>query len=276
MPPCLPGTIPVSGFDCGILNTVRSKCLVVAGGVAGFDLVQSRVAEGVLGLEGYGFVIAADGGQTYSDALAMMPNIVVGDFDSSSRPEGRVVFHDGKTRGIAEMEARISLEAAPGDDSHSVTNDTEITVIVLPQEKEVTDSEAAIDLAFERGFREIDVLGGLSGRLDHTLGNLGLLEKYLGHANVRFFDGYNSVTLLGPGRHLVHRQGYRYFGAIPFGGDVSGLTLRGMKYEVTDFTLPQATTRGVSNEIVGETAEVVLQTGCLLAICSSDQSKIDR
>lgn len=216
-----------------------SRCLVILGGEAGLErLVQNGRSsiEVWPDFSSYDFVIAADRGQIIAQDLGIIPDVLVGDFDSSPRPDP---------------------EAAP-------------EIVVFPREKAFTDSEAAIGLAFERGWREIDVLGGLSGRLDHTMGNLGILAKYSGRAHIQFFDGFNIVTMLHPGSHLMSARGYRYLGLIAYGEAVRGLTLRGTLYEVTDFTLPPDTTRGVSNEITSDPASLSFREGRLLAINSRD------
>lgn len=224
------------------VNTVITspKCLVILGKATELErLVHndgSRSGEWP-DFSGYSLVIAADRGQVIAARLGIDPQVVVGDFDSSPRPDAK---------------------------------SPEAEIIVLPREKAFTDSEAAIDLAYKRGFREIDVLGGLSGRFDHTLGNLGVLAKYSARAQLQFFDGLNIVTMLAPGKHLVNPRGYRYLGLIAYGAAVQGLTLRGTKYEVTDFTLPPDTTRGVSNEIISDSASLSFRAGRLLVINSRD------
>lgn len=89
-------------------------------------------------------------------------------------------------------------------------------------------------------------------------------------ARLRWIDGYNMVSLVGPGTHTVPRNDYHYFGLIPFDGDVRGLTLTGTRYLVEDFTLVRGSTRGVSNEITGQFATVSFTSGRLLMVSSRD------
>ena len=210
----------------------ETRCLVVVGGVQGLAALR----DDDLDFGAYGCVICGDSGQDVARELGLAPDVFIGDFDSSTRPVG-----------------------------------TAAEVIVLPTVKDLTDSEAAVDLAYARGFRVIDVIGGLGGRLDHTLGNLGILAKYQAtDARLRWIDGYNMVSLVGPGTYTVARNSYHYFGLIPFDGDVVGLTVAGTRYVVSDFTLLQGSTRGVSNEIVGDAATVSFTGGRLLMVSSRD------
>lgn len=179
-------------------------------------------------------VICADGGFQIAQQLGLAPNILIGDYDSSPRPN------------------------LPD-------------IIVLPMEKDMTDSEAAIDLAVSKGFRRITVLGGLGGRLDHTMGNLGMLAKYCGRLeHLAFVDGHNYVFMLPPGSFTVPANPYQYMGIISYGAFARDVTLRGVKYPLTNHFLTNDTTLGVSNEITAEEAAISFTEGRLLVILSGD------
>ena len=76
----------------------------------------------------------------------------------------------------------------------------DLNVIKLPMEKDMTDSEAAIDLAVSEGAGHITGMGGLGGRFDHTMGNMGMLAKYCGKLDhMAFVDGQNYVFMTEPG-----------------------------------------------------------------------------
>jgi thiamine pyrophosphokinase len=179
-------------------------------------------------------VLCADGGLLVAKRLGITPDCFIGDYDSAAQPEV-----DG--------------------------------VIKLPVEKDMTDSEAAIDLAAAQGFDEITVLGGLGGRFDHTMGNLGLLAKYCGKlTRLELVDGQNRVFMMAPGKISIPKSRFPYLGVISYGGTASGVTLRGVKYPLTDYLLTNATTLGVSNEIIADSAEISFTDGRLLIILSRD------
>ena len=181
----------------------------------------------------YDLVICADGGYSRAKELGIDADLLIGDYDSMKRPREEV--------------------------------------ILLPTEKDMTDSEAAIDLAVNEGCDDITVLGGLGGRFDHTMGNIGMLAKYCGkEAVLRFVDGQNEVGMLPPGEYRLNKGNYKYLGLIAYGGSCEGITLRGVKYPLTDFTLTDETTRGVSNEITEGEAELTFRTGLLMTIRSRD------
>ena len=234
----------------------EGPCLVVLGNVQGWG----RVGE-LLDFYAYSRIICADAGQKVAARLGLRATDFIGDFDSSPVPAGKLRRADADGQILPEN----TLDAPPADPAQA-------TVYVLPAEKNVTDAEAAVDLAVSLGYRRIDILGGCGGRLDHTLGNLGILSKYAGRGELklRLFDGFNQVRLVGPGSHRVAKNPCRFFGVIPYGGDAQGVTLRGVKYPLQDFCLRLGTTLGVSNEILGEAAEVELRQGRLLLISSRD------
>lgn len=184
--------------------------------------------------DNYDAFICADKGHLFASQLNIKADYYIGDYDSSSKP----VYAD---------------------------------CIVLPCEKDVTDSEAAIDLAIEKGFNNITVLGGLGGRFDHTMGNIGLLSKYLDKAeHIAFVDGSNYVFMLLPGIHEIPRNSYKYMGLISYGDTVENLTLRGTKYALENHNLNNSTTLGVSNEIIADKSVISFTSGKLLVILSND------
>lgn len=199
----------------------------------------------------YDAIICADRGLQVAEAMDLfgdVPVYLIGDYDSGSPP------------------TEAERAAASG-------------LVVLPAVKDVTDSEAAIDLAVSKGFDVIHVYGGLGGRFDHTMGNLGMLAKYVEDPRVNelwFEDGQNRVFLKTPGTFRVPARGpenrFDYFGLIAYGGAVEGLTITGAKYPLAGHTLTPDTTLGVSNEVAKESpyAEVTHTKGHLLVILSRD------
>ena len=208
-------------------------CLIITAYIDAIDHLH-------MDFDAFDHVVCADGGLTNARILGLQPALLIGDFDSEHK----------------------SL-----DDPMSRTCE----IIRLPAEKNMTDTEAAVDLAVSRGYTRITCLGGLGGRFDHTMGNIGMLSKYCGTGvDLDFVDGINRVTMLSPGVYKVRPDGYYYLGFFAWGSTVTGLTLDGTKYPLTDFTLPDDTSRCVSNEILSGEAAVSFKTGRLLMIQSSD------
>jgi len=185
-------------------------------------------------------VICADGGLLIAEKLSLQPTHLIGDYDSMEAPD------------------------MPD-------------IIRLPMEKDMTDTEAAVDMAYELGFNHITVLGGLGGRFDHTMGNLGVMAKYCGKTDyLAMIDGQNYVRMILPGHYELSKNPYKYLSIISYGDYAELVTLRGVKYPLEDYFLTHDTSLGVSNEITNDVAEISFTSGKLLLILSKDIDKIEK
>ena len=181
------------------------------------------------------FVICADKGLLIARELGLRPDLLIGDYDSMAEPQDQ-------------------------------------DVIKLPTVKDMTDTEAAIDLAISRGFTDLTVVGGLGGRFDHTMGNIGVLKKYLEKpVSICLVDGQNKVCLKAPGCFAVAPEIYRYLGLIAYDSPCTKLCVSGTRYPLRDHTLTNDTSLGVSNEILEEHAHISFTSGTLLVILSRDR-----
>lgn len=178
-------------------------------------------------------VIAADSGYENAVALGVIPSVVVGDFDSF--PESKL------PHGIEKLK--------------------------VPAEKDFTDAQLAVDIALKKGCRRLTIVGGLSGRLDHTLSCLALLEnihKAGGFAVIT--DGHNRVRYLRNTSELLPRSTFRYFGLLALDPVVRGVSVEGCKYPLKNATLRREEAYAVSNEIEGNCALVSVKKGGLFLV----------
>ncbi|MDD7347395.1 MAG: thiamine diphosphokinase [Clostridiales bacterium] len=180
----------------------------------------------------FDYIITADRGHEYADILGISPDVKIGDFDSSHSP------------------AVTSAE-----------------VIHLPVEKSMTDTEAALDIAATVQPSSVTILGGLGGRFDHAMGNISILSKY--DFPVEIIDSHNSVKLLNAGEYIFEKKGYKYISLISYSSSVSGIDLSGVKYPLSNSTLYDGSTLGISNEILFDKCLLSFKSGQLL-ICQSN------
>ncbi|MBE6668809.1 MAG: thiamine diphosphokinase [Ruminococcaceae bacterium] len=181
--------------------------------------------------------IAADSGYNNAVKLGVRPDIAVGDFDS---------FSDKKI---------------PSD----------IERITVPSEKDFTDTMLAVNTALERGAREIIIIGGLDGRLDHTLSNLAILERLSQqHICATIEDGKNRVRYIESTSTLVARSKYKYLSLIAADKKIKGVCIEGCKYPLDNAVLKKDHQYAVSNEISGNVALISVKKGGLYIIESSD------
>ena len=183
--------------------------------------------------------IAADSGFANAKALGERVDIALGDFDSLG----------GGADSIPE----------------------EIEKMTVPAEKDETDTQLAVNVALAKGADEIVIIGGLSGRLDHTLSNLAILEALfdLGvHAVIT--DGRNRARYIRSTSTLLPRSGYKYLSLIAGDEKVKGVSVEGCKYPLKNKALTRKYQYTVSNEIIENCALVSVRRGGLFVIESRD------
>ena len=61
-----------------------------------------------------------------------------------------------------------------------------------------------------------------------------------------------------------------YISLLPLTDRVTGVTLKGMKYPLYETILEKGSSLGVSNEIVSQEAQILLENGVLLIIQARD------
>ncbi len=191
------------------------------------------------------YVISVDGGLEKTRALGLVPDAIVGDFDTVDH---KVLEEYRKLPGILW-------------DVHR-------------PEKDETDTELAVNTALKLGCTQITILGATGGRMDHELSNLHLLKLCLDQkAEAWLCDPQNRVYLLDKGKTFRKKDAYgKYISFIPLTEQVRGITLTGFKYPLTRKDLSIGAEAGlcVSNEILGEEASIVFDSGILICIEARD------
>lgn len=162
--------------------------------------------------------------------------------------------------------AGINADVALGD--FDSVSPEDIPFIKYPAEKDVTDTEIAIDYALTKGADEIMILGGTGGRLDHTFANLYLLYRtYKKGISVKMYDG-NNLCFVTDKSIKVQSEGKKYLSLFPLFGDVTGLSLYGVKYPLSEYNLEKSSSLCVSNEFRENAAKISFQSGVLLVVLS--------
>lgn len=191
------------------------------------------------------FVIAADSGMEFFYRNGLVPDEIVGDFDS------------------------VKKEVLEYFKEHN----PDVQILKFQPEKDETDTELALRTAIEAGCEKIWLLGATGTRLDHVLGNIHLLGMAMERkCECIMVDSYNRIRMLNKGIRLKKEEQYGdYVSLFPFTPEVKGLTLRGFKYPLQSYNLPCYHSLGVSNEISGDEAEISFEEGILLMVESKDK-----
>ena len=177
------------------------------------------------------YVIFCDSGLKHLSALQVKPSLIVGDFDSHENPH----------------------------------LDTE--TIVLPCEKDDTDTVYAMKEAIKRGFDTFLLIGVVGGRLDHTLGNISMLLYLDSHGcKGTIIDDYSEMEIISSAPAYIEDK-YEFFSLLNITGCAKGITIQNAKYPLDDGEITCEYQYGVSNEVFpGKTAIVSVREGKLLLI----------
>ena len=129
-----------------------------------------------------------------------------------------------------------------------------------------------MNLAIELGAERIFILGGTGTRLDHVVANIKLLAMALEQGKeCILLDEHNRIRLTDQPMKIGKTEQYgKYVSLFAFGGQVTGLTLRGFFYPLTEYDMTPENPIGVSNEITAENGEISFSSGMLLVMESKD------
>lgn len=135
-------------------------------------------------------------------------------------------------------------------------------VVQLPAAKDDTDMVYALREGLDRGYRRFVLLGGVGGRLEHTLANLQALAWAHHPGRPGRPGGGGTVATALRDETMTFPAGCPASGsAFCLSGQAEGVTLRNLKFELTGHTLSADFPLGVSNEFTGEAAEVSVARG---------------
>lgn len=210
-----------------------SKGLIVSGGHVDYDLLLRLLKNK------YDYVMAVDHGMDALWVLNYTPDVMVGDFDSCES---------------------LALDHFRRQD---------VPEVKFMSEKDMTDTDLAIEHMIRMGVEETLLVGGTGTRFDHSLANVMMLLKYEDQIKIVLVDKTNMIRCAS--KHMtIAKEGFDYLSLLPLSDEVTGVQLRGVAYPLEDHTLLKASSFAVSNEIVEETCELTFDTGKLIVVQSRD------
>lgn len=184
------------------------------------------------------FYIFCDSGLNHLEKLGVKADLIVGDFDSHKKP------------------------------------DTDIETIVLPCEKDDTDTVFAIKEAIKRGYKNFILIGVVGGRFDHTLGNISILMMLENQGlKGKIIDDFSEMEIVSQATVFVEDK-FAYFSLLNISGKAEGVTIKNAKYPLEKSEIKCDYPIGVSNEVIkGKTAEISVDSGELLLIKIRQEAK---
>lgn len=176
-------------------------------------------------------VIAADGGYRSLLQAGIRPDVIIGDFDS--------------------------LGQIPQGDQ----------VITLPKVKDVTDTWAAICLGMERGYRRFFLYGCTGGRFEHTLANIQTVAHVVSQGmECQLYDKTQVITAICGGTVHFSPERTGFVSVFSHSDCCTGVTIRGMKYELEQAELTNRFPLGVSNEFLGIPSSITVEKGTAILV----------
>lgn len=176
-----------------------------------------------------GIVICADGGANAALKMGVTPDVIVGDLDS------------------IHAEALVKFRKVP---------------IHEDRDDQTTDLEKAIAWAVESKYDHITVVGASGKRLDHSVGNLGVLRKFYPDAIILFVDDWGELCYVGR-EHTFEAQKRDVVSLIPL-NRCEGVSTQGLKYALDDEGLELGVREGTSNVVVTSPVVIKVRKGHLL------------
>ncbi|MBR2028609.1 MAG: thiamine diphosphokinase [Oscillospiraceae bacterium] len=178
------------------------------------------------------FIFCADGGYVHAQKQGVVPDVIVGDFDSSEQPSY-----------------------------------TSAKVIKLPCEKDDTDTYYIARQIVAEGYTHAIFCGVTGGRLDHTIANIQML-KFLEQNGVdaTIIDKDTTINVITNRGVTLQPQNDRYFSIFSLDNECTGVSEKGGKYQISDVKITNDFPIGVSNEFKGEPVEISVKEGTLLII----------
>lgn len=211
------------------------KAVIIAGGqMPSSDIVKEEVKDAE-------YIICADRGAEVAYKYGIEPNDIIGDFDSIDKS----ILQSFKDRNVS--------------------------IIKFPVEKDDTDTSIAVEEVLKKKVNEVVLLGATGTRMDHVLGNVGLLVKFLKHNVKCYIRDNNNIILLTDKNITLKYRGYKYFSLLSYGETVKELTIQGGKYPLNNYELKLGDPLAVSNEfLLDKNVNIKFKNGLLLIVESRD------
>lgn len=231
----------------------RGRCIIVGAGDF-FGMPFQPVEED--------YVIAADAGYENLKAVGIVPDLVVGDFDSME-----VEGVKGVTGPVKDLDIFADAEKAEYIHHLQRIELDGVETRVIDPIKNDPDMLACVRIGMERGFRSFHLIGGTGKRIDHSIANLQVLGFLAQQGLHGYLYGEHQLVRAIRNESVCFPKAMQgYFSALSLSDECHGVTERGFKYIVTDVTLSNMMPTGLSNEFVGTEAEISVKDGTLLLI----------
>jgi len=212
-------------------KTGKTIFIVTGGPMGDRGFLQSQIRERKPHM-----VICADGGIRHLAHLGIAPQVLIGDMDSLD------------TNLLSKWQGE------------------KIKVLRHPPDKKETDTELALNYAFDAKPRQIDFFGALGARIDHSLANIALLvrckEKNI---KAKILDEWCELYLADR-ETIIEGEVGQTVSLLPLGDRVRGINLQGFVYPLNEGEMRLGFPYGISNRLQEKRGVISVKEGNLLVI----------
>ncbi len=206
------------------MGTVKTRCAIIGGGDCSVECLTSNIGKN-------DYIICADGGYDIALEANIVPDLLIGDFDS--------------------------IKTIPEN----------VEKIILPVEKDVTDCEASYIEGVKLGFNEFVILGGTGGRFEHTFANISIMARAsIQGKKITIVDSKHIFRAITDSLIKIPFLPNRQISVFAFGDKAYGVSEIGFHYSISDYTLDPFIPIGISNDITEDFGEISVEKGTLIIV----------
>lgn len=208
------------------------KCTIISGAPnADVDFLKNNI-------DLSSFIICADSGHKVLEQIGVKPNLIIGDFDSSSKPN------------------------------------VDFEIVELNTEKAYSDTFHCVIEAVERGYNDITIFNAIGNRVDHTYSNILCLDYCRkNNASCVIVNKNNRLSLIVD-KKIIKKE-YDNFSLFAYLEECKGVKIKGAYYTAGFYDKEELDIKpndqfALSNYVCEDFCEVSLREGTLLLIESND------
>ena len=180
------------------------------------------------------FLIGVDKGCNALFEYDLIPNLILGDFDSAKKEAIDYLKNKG---------ARV---------------------LTFEPEKDYTDTDLGYINAKENGADEVLFFGVTGTRIDHMMGNVGIMLKSLKEGiEVKIIDDHNYMFLID-NNHVFKGKYGEIISFHALSDIVKNINIRGAKYCLSNYDMTLFEPRAICNEFIDDDIEITFDSGIIL------------
>ena len=184
-------------------------------------------------LDNYDFIVAVDSGAEHAYKLFLKPDLIIGDLDSI----------DEKTIKRAEKDS--------------------IQILKYETNKNETDFELALKHVLDQSIKDITIIGGEYGEIDHLFSVLTVIISYQNDELISWIHGNQSIII--PNSKKIKIGNNVKFSILPF-TDLKNLNISGARWNLKNENIEFGKSFTLRNISIDKNIEVSVDDGkfCLI------------